>query len=185
MQATTRRQRDCAKRRSPSSATFSQQCGKQRCYGLTLWRPYIPSTDKASRATAMDFVEVDKPYRVSHKQWLELGLGAYCGIRQRRDGLSRAGSSWKEDVGGTELLPLINCDADTIRCVPGPGSVKSAASCGLRTHPHSDGPAVDGQDSRGGVQPAFLRDLAVMFVKRNRPQTTTMRGSAGTFRCGG
>jgi hypothetical protein len=33
--------------------------------------------------------------------------------------------SWNEDVRGTQVPPLINSDADTIRCVAGPGSGKT------------------------------------------------------------
>jgi superfamily I DNA/RNA helicase len=33
--------------------------------------------------------------------------------------------SWNEGVRGTQVLPLINSDADTIRCVAGPGSGKT------------------------------------------------------------
>lgn len=33
--------------------------------------------------------------------------------------------SWNEGVCGTQVPPLINLDADTIRCVAGPGSGKT------------------------------------------------------------
>src|SRR5271157_3318309 len=33
--------------------------------------------------------------------------------------------SWNEGVRGTQVPPLINLDADTIRCVAGPGSGKT------------------------------------------------------------
>jgi hypothetical protein len=33
--------------------------------------------------------------------------------------------SWNKDVRGTQVLPLINSDADIIRCVAGPGSGKT------------------------------------------------------------
>jgi superfamily I DNA/RNA helicase len=33
--------------------------------------------------------------------------------------------SWNEGVRGTQVLPLINIDADTIRCLAGPGSGKT------------------------------------------------------------
>ena len=36
--------------------------------------------------------------------------------------------SWNEGVRGTQVPLLINLDADTIRCVAGPGSGKTAAN---------------------------------------------------------
>ena len=55
--------------------------------------------------------------------------------------------SWNEGVRGTELLPLINLDADTIRCVAGPGSGKTFGLVRrVERILHPEGLAVDGHD---------------------------------------
>jgi ATP-dependent DNA helicase UvrD/PcrA len=55
--------------------------------------------------------------------------------------------SWNEGVRGTQVPRLINSDADTLRCVAGPGSGKTfglvrRVECIL----HPEGLAVDGHD---------------------------------------
>lgn len=56
-------------------------------------------------------------------------------------------SSWNKDVRGTQVPPLINSDADTIRCVAGPGSGKTFGLVRrVERILHPDGLAVDGHD---------------------------------------
>lgn len=55
--------------------------------------------------------------------------------------------SWNKDVRGTQVPPLINSDADTIRCVAGPGSGKTFGLVRrVERILHSEGLAVDGHD---------------------------------------
>src|SRR5712691_11368626 len=56
-------------------------------------------------------------------------------------------SSWNKDVRGGQVPPLINSDADTIRCVAGPGSGKTFGLVRrVERILHPDGLAVDGKD---------------------------------------
>jgi AAA domain/FtsX-like permease family len=56
-------------------------------------------------------------------------------------------SSWNKDVRGTQVPPLINSDADTIRCVAGPGSGKTFGLVRrVERILHPEGLAVDGED---------------------------------------
>jgi DNA helicase II / ATP-dependent DNA helicase PcrA len=65
---------------------------------------------------------------------------------------------WNQGVSGTELLPLINLDADTIRCIAGPGSGKTfGAVRRVERILHPDGLAVDG---RAVLVVAFNRVIA-------------------------
>ena len=58
-----------------------------------------------------------------------------------------AESSWNEDVRGAQVPPLINSDADTIRCVAGPGSGKTFGLVRrVERILHPEGLAVDGHD---------------------------------------
>jgi len=55
--------------------------------------------------------------------------------------------SWTQGVRGTQLPPLINSDADTIRCVAGPGSGKTFGLVRrVERILHPEGLAVDGHD---------------------------------------
>jgi superfamily I DNA/RNA helicase len=55
--------------------------------------------------------------------------------------------SWNKDVRGTQVPPLINSDADTIRCVAGPGSGKTFGLVRrVERILHPEGLAVDGHD---------------------------------------
>lgn len=55
--------------------------------------------------------------------------------------------SWNHDVRGTQLLPLINSNASTIRCVAGPGSGKTFGLVRrVERILHPEGLAVDGHD---------------------------------------
>lgn len=55
--------------------------------------------------------------------------------------------SWNEGVRGTQVPPLINSDADTIRCVAGPGSGKTFGLVRrVERILHPDGLGVDGHD---------------------------------------
>jgi hypothetical protein len=55
--------------------------------------------------------------------------------------------SWNKDVRGTQVPPLINSDADTIRCVAGPGSGKTFGLVRrVERILHPDGLATDGKD---------------------------------------
>jgi superfamily I DNA/RNA helicase len=55
--------------------------------------------------------------------------------------------SWNNGVRGTQVLPLINSDADTLRCVAGPGSGKTFGLVRrVERILHSEGLAVDGHD---------------------------------------
>ncbi len=55
--------------------------------------------------------------------------------------------SWNEGVRGTQVPPLINSDADTIRCVAGPGSGKTFGLVRrVERILHPEGLAVDGKD---------------------------------------
>lgn len=55
--------------------------------------------------------------------------------------------SWNEGVRGTQVLPLINSDANTIRCVAGPGSGKTFGLVRrVERILHPDGLGVDGHD---------------------------------------
>jgi superfamily I DNA/RNA helicase len=56
-------------------------------------------------------------------------------------------SSWNKDVRGTQVPLLINSDADTIRCVAGPGGGKTFGLVRrVERILHPDGLAVDGHD---------------------------------------
>jgi superfamily I DNA/RNA helicase len=55
--------------------------------------------------------------------------------------------SWNQDVRGTQVPPLINSDADTIRCVAGPGSGKTFGLVRrVERILHPDGLAADGKE---------------------------------------
>ena len=55
--------------------------------------------------------------------------------------------SWNKDVRGTQVLPLINSDADIIRCVAGPGSGKTFGLVRrVERILHPEGLAVDGRE---------------------------------------
>jgi superfamily I DNA/RNA helicase len=55
--------------------------------------------------------------------------------------------SWNEDVRGTQVPLLINSDADTIRCVAGPGSGKTFGLVRrVERILHPEGLAVDGHE---------------------------------------
>lgn len=55
--------------------------------------------------------------------------------------------SWNKDVRGTQVPPLINSDADTIRCVAGPGSGKTLGLVRrVERILHPEGLAVDGHE---------------------------------------
>jgi hypothetical protein len=56
-------------------------------------------------------------------------------------------SSWNKDVRGTQVPPLINSDADTTRCVAGPGSGKTFGLVRrVERILQPEGLAVDGHD---------------------------------------
>lgn len=55
--------------------------------------------------------------------------------------------SWNQDVRGTQVPPLINSDADTIRCVAGPGSGKTFGLVRrVERILHPEGLAADGKE---------------------------------------
>jgi superfamily I DNA/RNA helicase len=55
--------------------------------------------------------------------------------------------SWNEGVSGTQVPPLINLDADTLRCVAGPGSGKTFGLVRrVERILHPDGLGADGRD---------------------------------------
>jgi hypothetical protein len=54
---------------------------------------------------------------------------------------------WNDGVRGTQVPPLINSDADTIRCVAGPGSGKTFGLVRrVERLLHPGGLAIDGSD---------------------------------------
>src|SRR5436305_12568359 len=66
--------------------------------------------------------------------------------------------SWNDKVRGDQVPPLINVDADTIRCIAGPGSGKTFGLVRrVERILHPDGLAIDG---RNVLVVAFNRVIA-------------------------
>lgn len=64
-----------------------------------------------------------------------------------RDKISGMSETWNDGVRGDQVPPLINSDADTIRCVAGPGSGKTFGLVRrVERLLHPEGLAVDGHD---------------------------------------
>ncbi|MGA3318548.1 MAG: UvrD-helicase domain-containing protein [Candidatus Korobacteraceae bacterium] len=82
--------------------------------------------------------------------------------------------SWNEGIRGRQLLPLINSDADTIRCVAGPGSGKTFGLVRrVERILHPDGLGVDG---RNVLVVAFNRVIA-------RQLRVDIQARLNTFAC--
>ena len=85
--------------------------------------------------------------------------------------------SWNDDVKGTQVPPLINSDADIIRCVAGPGSGKTFGLVRrVERILHPEGLAVDGHEVLRDVKsdPA-LKNIPIVIMTSSREEQDVVR----------
>ena len=80
--------------------------------------------------------------------WASVAFSLCCStLISLCDNPPKMAESWNQDIRGNQVLPLINSDADTIRCVAGPGSGKTFGLVRrVERILHPEGLAADGRD---------------------------------------